>query len=73
MIRESQRLYPQGNFVFLQGSASSHTAKSTIPQSVLPLNWGGTEPNCTVTCMVLKATDNDRRHLALYHDEFCGP
>ncbi|GFX25645.1 uncharacterized protein TNCV_2082801 [Trichonephila clavipes] len=31
------------------------------PQSVLPLNWGGTETNRTVTCMVLKVTDNDRR------------
>ncbi|PRD27058.1 UNVERIFIED_CONTAM: hypothetical protein NCL1_36380 [Trichonephila clavipes] len=46
---------------------------SDHPQSVLPLNWGGTEPNRTVTCMVLKATDNDRRHLALCHDEFRGP
>ncbi|GFS52477.1 uncharacterized protein TNCV_4851491 [Trichonephila clavipes] len=26
----------------------------------LPLNWGGTEQNCTVTCMVLKAKANDR-------------
>ncbi|GFV60232.1 uncharacterized protein TNCV_3553921 [Trichonephila clavipes] len=46
---------------------------SDHPQSVLPLNWGGTEANRTVTCMVLKATDNDRRHLALCHDEFLGP
>ncbi|GFT47154.1 uncharacterized protein TNCV_3747971 [Trichonephila clavipes] len=30
-------------------------------QSVLALNWGGTEPNCTVTCIVLKVTANDRR------------
>ncbi|GFX11064.1 uncharacterized protein TNCV_2246401 [Trichonephila clavipes] len=37
------------------------------------INWGGIEPNRTVTCMVLKATDNDRRHLALCHDECCGP
>ncbi|GFS54911.1 uncharacterized protein TNCV_3576251 [Trichonephila clavipes] len=29
---------------------------SDHPQSVLPLNWGGIEPNRTVTCMVLKAT-----------------
>ncbi|GFW31455.1 uncharacterized protein TNCV_1288021 [Trichonephila clavipes] len=43
------------------------------PQNVLPLNWGGTEPNRTVTCIVLKATANDRRHLALCHDEFRGP
>ncbi|GFV47477.1 uncharacterized protein TNCV_885491 [Trichonephila clavipes] len=43
------------------------------PQGVLPLNWGGIEPNHTVTCMVLKAMDNDRRHLALCHDEFRGP
>ncbi|GFV77207.1 uncharacterized protein TNCV_444371 [Trichonephila clavipes] len=38
---------------------------SDHPQSVLPLNWGGTEPNRTVTYMVLKATANDRHHLAL--------
>ncbi|GFX63549.1 uncharacterized protein TNCV_105561 [Trichonephila clavipes] len=42
-------------------------------QSVLPLNWGGTEPNRSVTCMGLKATANDRCHLALCHDEFRGP
>ncbi|GFV85137.1 hypothetical protein TNCV_4171901 [Trichonephila clavipes] len=30
-------------------------------QGVFPQNWGGTEPNRTVTYMVLKATDNDRR------------
>ncbi|GFV99789.1 uncharacterized protein TNCV_5081491 [Trichonephila clavipes] len=41
-------------------------------QSVLPLNWGETELNSSVTCMVLKATANDRRHLALCHDEFRG-
>ncbi|GFT25082.1 uncharacterized protein TNCV_179911 [Trichonephila clavipes] len=31
------------------------------------------EAKRTVTCMVLKATANDRRHLALGHDEFRGP
>ncbi|GFU64751.1 uncharacterized protein TNCV_4476181 [Trichonephila clavipes] len=36
------------------------------PQSVLPLNWGGTEPNC----MGLKATANDRRHLAQCFSNF---
>ncbi|GFU30112.1 uncharacterized protein TNCV_4862421 [Trichonephila clavipes] len=41
-------------------------------QSVLPLNWGRTEPN-RITCIVLKATANDRRHLTLCHDEFHGP
>ncbi|GFW65860.1 uncharacterized protein TNCV_586861 [Trichonephila clavipes] len=46
---------------------------SDHPKSVLPLNWGGIEPNRTDTCMVLKATANDRRHLALCHDEFRGP
>ncbi|GFW62065.1 hypothetical protein TNCV_1684961 [Trichonephila clavipes] len=30
-------------------------------QSVLPLNWGGTELNRTVPCMVLKLTANNRR------------
>ncbi|GFW44166.1 hypothetical protein TNCV_3855271 [Trichonephila clavipes] len=28
---------------------------------VLPQNWGGTELNRTVTCMMLKAMANDRR------------
>ncbi|GFW04760.1 hypothetical protein TNCV_4879961 [Trichonephila clavipes] len=42
------------------------------PSGVLPQNWGGNQPNRTVTCMALKATANDRRHLALYHDEFRG-
>ncbi|GFU08973.1 uncharacterized protein TNCV_1318481 [Trichonephila clavipes] len=31
------------------------------PQGVFPQNWGGTELNRTVTCMVLKATANNRR------------
>ncbi|GFW11640.1 uncharacterized protein TNCV_42751 [Trichonephila clavipes] len=43
------------------------------PQGVLSLNWGGTELNRTVTCMVLKATANDRRPLVLCHDEFHRP
>ncbi|GFU34654.1 uncharacterized protein TNCV_1993691 [Trichonephila clavipes] len=43
------------------------------PQGVLPLNWDETEQNCSVTCMVLKGTANDRRHLTLSHDEFRGP
>ncbi|GFW24076.1 hypothetical protein TNCV_4951201 [Trichonephila clavipes] len=28
---------------------------------VLPQNWGGNEPNRTLTCMVLKVTANGRR------------
>ncbi|GFY20764.1 uncharacterized protein TNCV_1119981 [Trichonephila clavipes] len=43
------------------------------PQSALPQNWGETELNRSITYMVLKATTDDRRHLALYHDEFPGP
>ncbi|GFX44166.1 uncharacterized protein TNCV_4119621 [Trichonephila clavipes] len=31
------------------------------PQGFLPLNCGGTEQKCIVTCMVLKAKANDRR------------
>ncbi|GFS81121.1 uncharacterized protein TNCV_1223821 [Trichonephila clavipes] len=31
------------------------------PQGFLPPNWGGTEPNPTVTCMVFKAKANDSR------------
>ncbi|GFU24159.1 uncharacterized protein TNCV_2007451 [Trichonephila clavipes] len=39
-------------------------------QVVLPQYWDETELNHSVTCMVLTATVNDRRHLALCHDEF---
>ncbi|GFX83992.1 uncharacterized protein TNCV_4858001 [Trichonephila clavipes] len=35
------------------------------PQGVLPLNWGETELNRSVTCMALKATGNYWRHLAI--------
>ncbi|GFX16857.1 hypothetical protein TNCV_2518351 [Trichonephila clavipes] len=31
------------------------------PKGVLPQSWGGTDPKRTVTCMMLKATANDRR------------
>ncbi|GFY16793.1 uncharacterized protein TNCV_4337941 [Trichonephila clavipes] len=43
------------------------------PQGVLPQNWGETELNRSVACMVLKATANDSRHIALCHDEILGP
>ncbi|GFX80620.1 uncharacterized protein TNCV_498871 [Trichonephila clavipes] len=33
------------------------------PQGVCPRNWGKTELNRSVTCMVLKATANDSRTL----------
>ncbi|GFV17685.1 hypothetical protein TNCV_4407201 [Trichonephila clavipes] len=32
------------------------------PQGVLSQNWGGIELNRTATCMVLKATANDKRN-----------
>ncbi|GFY13454.1 protein ALP1-like [Trichonephila clavipes] len=37
------------------------------PQVVLPRNWGGTETNHTVTCLVLKAKDSEsyRRFLRM--------
>ncbi|GFS83363.1 uncharacterized protein TNCV_600911 [Trichonephila clavipes] len=38
-----------------------------------PSKLGWNEPNRTVTCMVLKATANDRGHLVLCQDEFRGP
>ncbi|GFV09773.1 cullin-4A [Trichonephila clavipes] len=68
------------------GTLNSHRAASPLvrlvegeerwevpdhPQGVPPQNWG--EPKLYVTCMVLKAADNDRRHLTLYHDKFRGP
>ncbi|GFW24157.1 uncharacterized protein TNCV_1847161 [Trichonephila clavipes] len=42
-------------------------------QGVFSQNWDETELNCSVTCMVLKATEKDRRRLALCHGEFRGP
>ncbi|GFX90647.1 uncharacterized protein TNCV_3194651 [Trichonephila clavipes] len=42
------------------------------PQVALPQNWCETKLNRCVTWTVLKATDNDRRHLVLCHDEFRG-
>ncbi|GFX62852.1 hypothetical protein TNCV_3351781 [Trichonephila clavipes] len=47
--------------------------KPLTTPGVPPQNWGENEPNHTVTCLVLKATANDRRHLALCHDKFRGP
>ncbi|GFW51901.1 uncharacterized protein TNCV_1188321 [Trichonephila clavipes] len=44
------------------------------PHGVLRQNWGGTEQNRTITCMVLKTKDNDRRkNLALRSNEFREP
>ncbi|GFU65922.1 uncharacterized protein TNCV_1465161 [Trichonephila clavipes] len=43
-------------------------------QFLLPQIWVGTELNRIVTCMVHKATANDRHNvLPFYHDEFRGP
>ncbi|GFW97646.1 uncharacterized protein TNCV_685161 [Trichonephila clavipes] len=44
--------------------------KPMTTPGVFSQNCGGNEPNHTVTCVELKATANDRRHLALFHDEF---
>ncbi|GFT61386.1 hypothetical protein TNCV_1953091 [Trichonephila clavipes] len=35
-------------------------------KGVFPQIWGGIEPNCYVTCMVLKDTDNGRRSSILF-------
>ncbi|GFW24531.1 uncharacterized protein TNCV_2403961 [Trichonephila clavipes] len=43
------------------------------PQGDLPQIWGETELNHSITDIVLKATANDSRHLALCHNEFRGP
>ncbi|GFW87550.1 hypothetical protein TNCV_4485151 [Trichonephila clavipes] len=44
----------------------------TLPQDVRPQNWGGTELNRTVNCMVLKAKAMAGVHLAPCHVEFRG-
>ncbi|GFX12779.1 uncharacterized protein TNCV_3437531 [Trichonephila clavipes] len=38
------------------------------PQGGLPQNWGETELNHSVPCMVLKTTANGMPHLALCHE-----
>ncbi|GFU84205.1 hypothetical protein TNCV_2488701 [Trichonephila clavipes] len=35
-------------------------------KGVFPQIWGGNEPNCSATCMVLKNTDNGRRSCNLF-------
>ncbi|GFW02084.1 uncharacterized protein TNCV_4854241 [Trichonephila clavipes] len=45
---------------------------SDHPQGILSQNRGGTEQNRTFTCMVLKATANDKRTTSPCHDEFLG-
>ncbi|GFV68217.1 uncharacterized protein TNCV_1874991 [Trichonephila clavipes] len=43
-------------------------------QRVLSQNWGETEQNRTVTCMVFKAKANDtRKNIVLHRYEFRGP
>ncbi|GFW64028.1 hypothetical protein TNCV_707331 [Trichonephila clavipes] len=41
-------------------------------QTVLPQNWGGTESNRTLTCMVLRLRITTGVHLASCHDECRG-
>ncbi|GFS81843.1 hypothetical protein TNCV_1544711 [Trichonephila clavipes] len=43
------------------GGRGSEVGGAPETQGVLSQNWGVTEPNRTVTYIVLKATDNDRR------------
>ncbi|GFX12384.1 hypothetical protein TNCV_64301 [Trichonephila clavipes] len=50
-----------------EGEAPDH------PHGVFPQNWGVTEPNRTITCMVLKSKANARRKsLATSREEFRG-
>ncbi|GFU24128.1 hypothetical protein TNCV_2007191 [Trichonephila clavipes] len=53
------------------GEGEERWDASDDPQSILPRNWGPS--NCSVTCMVFKATVNGRRTTSPWHDEFCGP
>ncbi|GFW71224.1 transposable element Tcb2 transposase [Trichonephila clavipes] len=43
------------------------------PQGVIHQNWDGNGPNRAVTYLMPNATANERRYLALCHDEFRGP
>ncbi|GFV71087.1 hypothetical protein TNCV_1662441 [Trichonephila clavipes] len=54
-------MYQHRKFSHVVGGRRRKTGDPGQPQGLLPLNWGGTEQNRTVTCMVLKAKANDRR------------
>ncbi|GFS87933.1 hypothetical protein TNCV_3426831 [Trichonephila clavipes] len=54
----------------VEGEERCETAN---PLGCSPSKLDETELNWSVTSMVLKATANDRRHLALRPDEFHGP
>ncbi|GFV24972.1 uncharacterized protein TNCV_884381 [Trichonephila clavipes] len=65
-----------GGTLNIRQTASSSLVRlveGDYPQGVLSQNRGETELNRCVTCMLLKAMANDRRHLALCHAEFRGP
>ncbi|GFV41674.1 DUF4817 domain-containing protein [Trichonephila clavipes] len=64
--------FPVRELVMSQWSWSFSWESFSFPQSVIPLNWGGIEPNRSVTCVGFKDTANDKRLLALCHDEFRG-
>ncbi|GFW20667.1 uncharacterized protein TNCV_1048901 [Trichonephila clavipes] len=64
---------PSSHKSFRVVGGRERNGRSLTTAGVLSQNWGGNEPNRTVTCMMLKAAANDRRHLALCHDEFRGP
>ncbi|GFV57602.1 uncharacterized protein TNCV_4012461 [Trichonephila clavipes] len=55
------------------GTLNSCRAASLLVRLVEGEERWETELNHSVTCMVLKVTPNDRRHLALCHDEFRWP
>ncbi|GFW99968.1 hypothetical protein TNCV_3079651 [Trichonephila clavipes] len=50
-------------------SSSRKSSRKVGEKGLLPRNWGGTEQNRTVTCMLVKAKANDmRKNLALVCD-----
>ncbi|GFW04510.1 hypothetical protein TNCV_878791 [Trichonephila clavipes] len=72
-LREFHRAKSCCHLYGAQG-AKANDRRTYHPQGVLSQNWGGTEQNRAVPCMVLKAKANDRRkNLALSRDELRGP
>ncbi|GFV37302.1 protein Abitram [Trichonephila clavipes] len=73
LVEVNERLVENPKLLKENPWSEGYIVNNHSPPGVLPQNWGRNEPNRTVTCMVLKATANDRRHLVLCHDEYRGP
>ncbi|GFS84972.1 hypothetical protein TNCV_1305821 [Trichonephila clavipes] len=64
---------PSGHKSLLERLGEERWKAPYHPKSNLLKNRGGTDPNCIVNYMVLKATANDKCTTSFFHDEFREP